>query len=280
MSVKVYQGFKFLDSSIHTVFAHLQEFRKRVHELAIEAEGEYLANTIVHRIDLDVVNGKPSVNYISEAIREMRDQQMESESKGIRHPATDFEFKVMIMPYCGELYGIVFTERSSWYNEFIDNPWVKDYWYASVEKPKNVSQEEWNTRGVVWKEMMKPSYVPSQHGFEMDLGLERYRWPDTNNVLKHVKSFGDRVRSTANDKLIAERMKYIRDADPKAYEDSIFGAMFAASDWAKTEEGQARHRELMKEIEPMLQHVIDLDTMRGGKIPSMEAVESMDIQIG
>lgn len=263
MSIKVYRGFKFTDDSIHTVFSRLQEFRKRVHELAIDAEGEYLANRIVRSIDSDACNGREPSNYISAAIKEMREEQQKSAASGGRHPLTDFEFRVMLLPYNGELYGMVFTEHQEWYNEFLSSDWVADYWYASVERPVNVTQDEWETRESTWRGIMEPTFVPSQCGFEMDLSLEVYRWPESGNILKHVKSFGDRVKDMVEDRLLVEKSKQLRELDPAAAEENIFDVYFKAKKWIETSEGDARRREVVKEIEPLLQHVIDIDTMRG-----------------
>lgn len=275
--MKIYRGFKFSGTpSIHEVFNNLQHFRKRIHELAILAEAQYLANEIVRDIDSDAANEKKPINYISTAILKMRKEQQEAEANKQRHFSTDFEFKVMIMPYNEELYGMVFTERNAWHDEFISNAWIDDFWYADCEVPPNLTVEEWKHREEVWKGIMAPNFVPSQCGFEMDLSLEHYRWPEGKDILKQVKSFSERVNELSYDRAVGERMKFIRDNDEEQADDSIFAGFFEAKEWISTEEGQKRLAEIKIEIAPKLTHLIDINVMRGITNPDPEDVENKE----
>lgn len=275
--MKIYRGFKFSGTpSIHEVFNNLQHFRKRIHELAILAEAQYLANEIVRDIDSDAVNEKKPINYISSAIAKMRKEQQEAEAKQHRHFSTDFDFKVMIMPYNEELYGMVFTERNAWHDEFISNTWIDDFWYADCEVPPNLTVEEWKHREAVWKGIMAPNFVPSQCGFEMDLSLEHYRWPDSKDILKQVKSFSERVNELSYDRAVGERMKIIRENDEDKADDSIFAGFFEAKEWISTEEGQKRLAEIKTEVAPKLVHLIDINVMRGITNTDPEDIENKE----
>lgn len=92
---------------------------------------------------------------------------------------------------------------------FIENhPMFHDYHYQDqTDKPDDISDEDWSRRESDWKKAIGPDYIPSHHGFTVQLfdteniipvfnpgKVETISFPNDNNMIKQLyKTFGKNI---------------------------------------------------------------------------------------
>jgi hypothetical protein len=136
MSTKIYQGFLVKTDSAAEILALVDGFRPYIHR-----QGQKLFKDFVKLCGLDEI--KSWMNWM--------DIRRETVEKGIRAPHVDTQFQLVFFPDGKRFLGIAFTEHERWFRQWLRQPLVQEYGYwDNTDKPKNVSQLDWDTRGCDW----------------------------------------------------------------------------------------------------------------------------------
>ena len=251
MSTRIYGGIKFASGDFHEVFTRLQEFRDRLVPQTEIMVGSYLASRLTRMVDDTAAQGLPlGENFLSKAVNEFRDSLDEIKKTGRRNPGVDTEFKVSILPYDGQLYGIMFTEQPEWRKLFLAEPWVSEFSYgdASDDTPEGVSYEDYRKRGDLWNAVM-PTGAPVNHGVEADLTYNFY-WPEWEWIEPHLtaQTLDDRLKEVGQNRVSFAKMKDISGGDDSKY----MGSFWEARRWLKTDEGTSAVHAEIERVRPLL----------------------------
>ncbi len=156
MSTKIYNGILFKSKNLVQVYEHLHAYRPVIWDARSIAEKRFMADLAVSFIDEHAITGvapdpDPQVTPTLYAYGCLRDLQREAKKTGQRNPLVDFEFSVVVMPYNGSNYGVVYTEQHDWLTDFMKQPWVREYaYYNNTDIPDGISDRAWRQRGKVW----------------------------------------------------------------------------------------------------------------------------------
>lgn len=269
MSTRIYNGVKFASTDFVELFGQLQRFRKRIASLTETTAGEYMASRVVRMLDETCANEMPlGENFLSKVSREFRDDVAEIKKTGYRNPSVDFEFKVMIFPYKGEFYGMIFTEQSAWANALRDEKWVSEYAYhdSTDDTPPGVSYKDYRKRATVWKAIIGPDYVPAAHGVEMDLTLPvhwiEWEWVEAE-LPKHT--LDSRLNDIAESRVMFAHMKANKKVGLEGDEmmESSWSDYMDANKWMKTSDGQAAIAAEIERCRSLLVPVLTKDVLQG-----------------
>lgn len=250
MSTKVYNGFKFKSSDMIDIHTAIMDFRMELEALHLRALAELYAKLAVQMIDkAAMVPGKHAgESPLVKAWENVITRQKEIKKTGGRDPDVDFDFSLSILPFRGEVYGIVYTEKSAWRDLWLEKDFVEDfsYWNNS-DRPEGLSKDDWKHRSDVWHDMFGTGIftVPAMCGFNADCTRESLH-PSSEDVLAAVPSFEDRVLYHAiNEVAGAEfgRRKAAMERDTPEEEQKFipshyFGMVTDARRWLTTEDGK------------------------------------------
>lgn len=254
MSTTIYNGIKFATNDLVEIHEHFMEWRKRVDTLAKEAEGKYIANRVTDEIDNACFYDRPMDNFLSKVVNDMMDAQREIKKTGRRNPAIDFEFSCSILPHQGKVYGMVFCDQPDWRNEFMELPWVQEFWYWNNTDPPEptdlpviapfdsvqavYTETAWEGRGQVWDAILDRTNDsrPSANGFAAECSPPD-RWPDHTTAIAQIASFDKRVEAMARRATLNRKCMELRPTDDE--KNPGFGYFYEATSYVKSEEGLA-----------------------------------------
>lgn len=152
MSTKIFTGFQIATSSLPEVYALIDAFRPRI---------ERESRQIMKRFIDGAAPGDHLKGWMTWL--ELRKATVEN---GIRHPAVDTEFHLVLFPDGDRFLGIAFTEQPSWFRQWLQQPKVSEfgYWNCTDDTPEGVSYEDFSKRREVWDRLVG-SDPPSMRGF-------------------------------------------------------------------------------------------------------------------
>ena len=243
-------GVKFTTNDIFDLHNRLQAWRGVMLSLTRKKVNEILVDDIISAVDRDMGRGNEfPKDPLSTAWRAIDDAQTEIRKTGYRNPRYDFDFEITIMPFEGELYGIVRCEQREWLSKFMRSGIVKPFYWFDDERPSHIKAAEWNERKRVWQSIFDKDSRPVAHGYDGKFTVDLWQLRPFSNptgfrkrlaAMINQKPFDKRVRSVAKDKVIHARMMADEEYDPSANGSSnIFHIMFKATDWLKTDDGKA-----------------------------------------
>lgn len=238
MSIKIYNGFKFASTDLFEINAFLLRVRDQINKKATEQYLETITRQTVTEFDSVLCKtGKYPDCVISTIRNRFDDRQRENEKNGYADPQTDFSFDVVVLPFEGAVYGIVFAGQHEWTKWFMRLKEVSNFSYwDNTDGPTGVSVANWDKRGDIWKRLIAQDQYsrPGQCGMGMKV-LPFIYLDDINKILRRQPSFEKRVATTA--KSIVYHAKLAEDAD-KSF-DNIMRRVSLGSKWLETEHGKA-----------------------------------------
>jgi len=235
-------GIRFRSTDLLEVHRQLMAFRPVITELAEKKETEFLARTAVRSIDRTVLKGTPCAAPLSEALQELWDRQRKIVTSQKRDPQIDMEFKVLVLPWAGRIYGLVYSERGEWIDLLRGQEWVEDFRYwTNAEAPDGFDSEEWDERGCVWSAILEqdPARRPGASGMTVDF-MPDGGIPQVEDVLRFVPKIDERARKWASERVCARRFATLMerktmDDGTLGKEKNPIGAVIEAADYAQKE---------------------------------------------
>lgn len=175
MSTKIYYGFRVATTDPKEIIELVQEYRenhwkKDSHEKKIL----FLSSIVAGATDPDKKFMSEEFGYEMNAysLAENMWHKMRYDLKktGLRNHAVDTDFQIVVFPHQDSFLGIAYTESEKWFDQWLSMPGVSEYGYwNNTDPPNNVSDEEWEVRGMVWDEVLGSLGIPSMVGFTIDI---------------------------------------------------------------------------------------------------------------
>lgn len=168
MSTKIYQGFLLGTDNLHTVLDMVRDFRKGYWEKEAHEVWLKFAHLSLAEYKMQDAEAK------SDVFKLWHHRRQDIKRTGRRDAVVDTDMQIVLFPYRdGQMLGIVYAERSSWFRQWCTLPGVREYWYwNNSDEPEGMTQKEWDTRREAWDEVLTgddKTGVPSLEGFTIDI---------------------------------------------------------------------------------------------------------------
>jgi hypothetical protein len=240
MSTKIFNGFRFADPDLATIHRQIMEWRAELRPLHQQAANRFVAELAIAAIDEERLRpGSHSGQIpVMEGISKLWDMQAEVRKTQRRNPAVDFEFTISLMPFEGQVYGIVYSEQQEWLRLWMAKPFVIDFSYwDNTDPPEEVSEQDWAERGRVWDAILSEAVftAPSMAGFAADCTHEALS-PDIDNVVNELPSFQERISRTARFLVVSAEMSRRQSANPLDTR-SLGSQAVEVHEWFRSEAG-------------------------------------------
>lgn len=256
MSTKIHTGVVFSNPSIDAIIAEAPMWRKRIEALTAIAKAEWLAARAIKHFDARHLGETAVDSPLSRAWQDYR-EDVANELKGLRHPDTDFEFQISLMPFEGHLYGIVRTERFRWFEEYASRPGISryEYWNNS-EQPKEIDAAAWNERDRVWSGALR-EYQNLTLDYSSDRGP-----PSDAEIAAAMPSFKHRLDRAARDRTTLFYMREVANVPADAGVNEHVSALTKSFDWLGTEAGQNEFNRERARLEKILPRDVTVEMLR------------------
>lgn len=258
MSIKIRSGIVFSNPSVDALVADAPVWRERIKELTAQAKATWLADRAIAHLDARAL-GEAAPASQGPLARAWRDyhEDVANEARGLRHPETDFEFLLTLMPFEERLYGIVRTEKHQWLAEYVSRPGVNefDYW-DDTEGPEDVTTEEWNERRRVWLGALQ-----LRSGLSLD-----YSWdtgtPTETEILGAQPTFERRLNRAAMDRTREFFMREVAAIPEGAGMGEIISAANRADDWIQSPSGRVEYARAQDRVAAILPRGVTIEMLR------------------
>ena len=215
MSIKIYQGFILPQATLEDALVKIQGFRKTIAIQARKDIAKLLAREAIHICDRHAAADLIGSSDIAAADRPLslarstvRDRIASIKKTGYRDPCVDFTFEMSLHPVNGDIIGMCFTESRHWFDLWINTPGVADYSYwDSTDAPNNVTDREWELRGIAWQTAMHADPRPAYGGLTASIHSEQPNTPAVEVILASLPDFQDRCRTIALEVLKNQHMR-------------------------------------------------------------------------
>jgi hypothetical protein len=243
MSTKIYGGFKFADPDLTVIHRHIMDWRKELRPLHQKAANVFVAEIAINIFDNERMRPGSHTDKVPlmEGISTLWDRQSEVKKTQRRDPLVDFEFTISLMPFEGQVYGIVYTEQREWQSLWMDKPFIIDFSYwDNTDPPEELPYEEWEERGRVWSTIFDGAIMsaPSMAGFNADCTHDTLM-PDTENVVAVLPTHEERAVRRARFAAATahvERLKAAKGQPKTSFEGTEYS--LDAMEWLQTEDGR------------------------------------------
>ncbi|TLX15956.1 hypothetical protein [Rhizobium sp. MHM7A] len=201
---------------------------------------------------------------LMEAYHSVMDRQREIKKTGYRDCEVDFDFEVSIMPHGRNIYGIIYTERGSWRDLFMDQPEISDFSYwDNSDRPSEITARQWRHRYKVWDALLLrgPDAIPAMRGLSAQCTTESF-YVEADDIVAAIKPHEVRVRNLARsavmDADMKRRMARLSEAEVKS---RVFETFFDVEKWLKSPDGNAALQAKIKELEIILPKKLTKDML-------------------
>jgi hypothetical protein len=242
MSTKIYNGFKFADPDLSVIHSHIMDWRKELRSLHQRAANAFVAEIAINIFDSERMRpgSQAGKTPLMDAITMLWDRQSELRKTQRRDPLVDFEFTISLMPFEGQVYGIVYTEQREWQSLWMGKPFILDFAYwDNTDPPEELPDDEWEERGRVWGEIFDDAIMsaPSMAGFNADCTHDTLM-PDTENVVAVLPTHEERVALRARFAAATARVERLKaEKGPPTTSFEGTESSLDAMEWLQTEDG-------------------------------------------
>lgn len=266
MSITIHNGYKLPIMTAVELNQFILRSRKIAEQKAIELSAKAMANLLSHDIDelavfgkeefikrnlkhkgvsLDEANKKFSFCSCSlHSYMDMRNRYFEIQRTSQRDPAMDFDCSAIIIPKGESTLVLLYAElkemREAWRNQ----PGITEYsYYDNVEKPEDVTHQEWEERKEVWldtwgdkqarevgMEVVFADGVPERHEIKLE------------QIATFVSPLEERAKYVAWNKLFDDKFRELKTPDK-----DWLDLNREVSRWIRSDEGKKRLSEVMEE---------------------------------
>lgn len=272
MSTVIMNGYLLDFKDLMQLQENMMEFRKKIEKKEKELLAKLQAKMIVNFID-DMSLEKDVENYIEERKSKesyfdtdysisfytdwkIREKQKEIQITKRRSPAYDFDCSVVIIPIKNKVLAMLYTEKEEYKKIWEKIKGVKRYYYwNNTDKPRNISEKQWEQRSNDWDEALSYKGIPSLNGFTVECKNE-YMYVELKDIIRVLPSYEERVYIRAKQKTLQEKFNELIAPNKETPTYLLINKMNEAQEWLKTEEGnmlivknkEYMERMLMREI--------------------------------
>jgi hypothetical protein len=246
MSTKIYNAYEAEFSSIEDMHQKMNSIRPKIKEvLKLRAEHRVIEDWIQY-VDDATMKGEPIKKYFWDICNEARVKFKEIKTNDKRNINYDFYFEAVVMPYKGKQYIKIFCEGTYFSLCNLFEEFAKDFYYQnSTDKPKEISQKEWDHRSEVWDAIFSNSLVWIENGFLYDYSL--------NDIADFPFFIGKLKDKFPTKELRAKRIARIQIWEEKYKSEKInVELIHKINDYIKSSEGKKDVEKRCKKIMPKL----------------------------
>jgi hypothetical protein len=266
MSSKIYGGIVFPDANLSQAYSVLEGFAPMISVLTSDELATFLAKVACRKLDAVCAGGPNDGRSPLAAAWDEIDKGRRDERQGLRHPLTDFEFRVDLFPFQSNVYGIVRTERDHWRQTLLRTfaPAVAEYAYwDNTDPPDTVPVAEWKERSKVWDQIWRTMMRGrSAGGCRVDLS-STIDPPEPAVIMAKLPNLAARIERTAKDRGIEHFFRSEGDPDEEFDKrDAAIRKIMRAPDWFRSEAGQSWVAAESDRLRDVLIADIDFDLLR------------------
>ncbi|MGY3581823.1 hypothetical protein ACVIGB_000106 [Bradyrhizobium sp. USDA 4341] len=265
MSIVIHGGIVFPDTSLGRVYDLLEGFAPRIAELSADELATFLANHACRKLDAACAGGPDDGRAPLSSAWDEIDRGRKADREGVRHPLTDFEFRVDLFPVGSNVYGVVRTERGRWLKIFLEelSPWVREYVYwDNTDRPDDILAAEWKSRGKVWDRISRTMIRGRiSGGCKVDLS-RLLNPPESDQIMAKLPDLAARIERTAKDRGVEHFFRHKAGLSDGEHIDDHVRAVLRAPDWLKSTAGQAWLAEERKRLGEVLVSEVRFEDLR------------------
>jgi hypothetical protein len=194
----------FIAAQLNTVYRRIQQYRLHFKPIQRDAFATWLAERATYYFDAGTLKKDLAPDVLEDIAHPLklarRDYQNDIDNdvkRSWRHPENDFSFEVVLFPYGRNVYGIVYTEKEEFRNDFLKK--VGGSWLYGEENTDFAQKREkvlFLKQEKAW-EVVLGNGVPAERGLSVRLGklrpdigiLEKELMPFIPSLEKRAKSF-------------------------------------------------------------------------------------------
>lgn len=164
-------GFRFPAESLSTLLPKLRAVRAKAEPLACQLLVKTVLKLACQQLDLlglgqtdlmqGFVPGRPLLLCAADRLQERQDAMVMTQR---RDPAVDMDVDLVLIPFNGDLLGLLYCERPE-LAELVANLGQDFSYWDGADKPDSVSEAEWDVRKAAWESVLQPvDWVPGAAG--------------------------------------------------------------------------------------------------------------------
>lgn len=254
MSTKIHNGFVFNTTDIMEVYEHINEFRKKLQPLVYNKTVQYFAEECTILYDMKTLSGGKIHGIFNEVFTQFTVKQDEVRVKMVRDPSVDFQFSIVVIPTKDKFYGMFYTEQKDFADLWSKSDMITPYiYYNNVDRPEDITEDEWNERGKVWDSLLDPfNAIPSQAGFTFSVIPDQtYDVPRIKDVINAIPSITDRVAARARDNMFKRFGK-----DKTITSNNVIKVVREFNEYMKTDESEKKYEDEQGRMSSQLKLVL------------------------
>lgn len=276
MSTKIYNGFKFTNSSLPFIHQKITEFRLLLqveHKIKIARFMANIATRMIDDLSVNPLLAEPVENHpkytkedltcspLTFADLKLMERQKKIKVQQTRDPGVDFSFDVSLMPFENDVYAIVYTDQSDWLNLWSQQTFVESFSYwDNSDKPDDINEKEWEQRSKIWDSIFSNKDLgstPAMNGFNAQCCAE-YVYVEPKLILENIPTLDNRVQILAESITLS---KYMKPEYVEEYKNKIFELVSNARKWMKTPEGAQVLKLAQEQVKNSIPHLITRDIL-------------------
>lgn len=199
MTVKIYHGY-LLAPTLHmgNVLQWASQIRPQLAEVAHRTLALDLFERATSIVDLAVLKaagllhtpgerGQVEVPALQYANAKQTEDRKEIQ-KGHRKPGVDVNVSVTVVPHATGLYALLDSDNEHTTKAFRKLPDVRHFPYSNAtDAPEGLTQEAWDARGDLWRDILGPRLKPSDNGasvvlVDLPFGLMAHEMPTLDEL--------------------------------------------------------------------------------------------------
>lgn len=142
----------------------------------------------------------------------IKDRIVDVQIKNKYDPDYDFKCQLQLFPMDNKILAMYFGNKDI-RDLIAGSEYFIDYHYQNeTDRPEEVSDEEWRQREKDWREVIGPNYVPTSHGFSVNLYNSTCLIPGLKNAY-HVPDQGEMLAKLRNTMASISTVKGFPEAD-------------------------------------------------------------------
>ena len=277
MSTKIHNGYYIEECSVYELneimISFMEDARGVFKDIFLKKTGKFIAQMIdaydLGELDgeeyyLDKKIGKSFTPY--RFIRELfQERHNEINQTGIRAPDYDLECSVCVIPHkkSGKLLCLFYSEADDYLAVWNKIDEIKEYkYYNNVDPPKNITDEEWETRGAIWNDALEYR-APKDRGFVYELLGGNILTNISYDDCKKIKfpTLEERANEYAKNEFSRRYVlgKQFESGGVFIANHKFFGALNEATQEMETEEGKKNLKKITEEIKIKLRENITIN---------------------
>jgi hypothetical protein len=250
----------------------LDAFSPRIAALTADELAEFLAKHACRKLDAACAGGTDDGRAPLSSAWDEIDRGRKAEREGLRHPLTDFEFKIDLFPVGSNVYGMIRTERAHWRDYLLSehSPDVCEFAYwDNTDPPDEITASEWKSREKVWDHIWTTMIRGRiSGGCTIDLS-RRLDAPKPGQIMAKLPDLATRLDRIVKDRGVEHFL--LHESGEGTTSDDRIRAVMRAPDWIKGPAGQAWIADERLRLSEILISEIKLEDLRRPPVVAVSA---------